>query len=392
MKTPLWMVFILGFLGFATSFGAHIVAVNLPDYAKQAGVGLAMIGLLISAYDFAELVGKPIFGAVSDRYGMKRTMLLGISVFTFASFLYPFVNPNLLLLIRFLQGIGAAAFSAVSLALVGVYYTAQRGRAYGIYNAIKGAGYVISPIVGTALVAQNNFSIIFYAVAGIGLLAFVLAVFLPSPKEDLGADALEDDDGKFSFTAMLDVIKQPHLWSWYIVIVVNMFFVGILFGFLPVRVALLNYDPTTRGILLSAAALSYLLVQPIAGTLADRMNPIRTVQVGLIASGIGIILIPFVRDVPLLLVTIFAGLGIGTVWTNSDTMMSQLAKTGQLGSTMGIAGSFKEFGDMLGPLLIGVVSQAFGLTDGFVVCGVLGLLSVLLLSRREVSTVSSPVN
>src|SRR5258706_16128844 len=126
MKTPLWMVFILGFIGFATSFGAHIVALNLPDYAKQVGVGLAMIGLLISAYDFAELVGKPIFGAVSDRYGMKRTMLLGISVFTFASFLYPFVNPNLLLLIRFLQGIGAAAFSAVSLALVGIYYTAQR--------------------------------------------------------------------------------------------------------------------------------------------------------------------------------------------------------------------------------------------------------------------------
>jgi MFS family permease len=81
-----------------------------------------------------------------------------------------------------------------------------------------------------------------------------------------------------------------------------------------------------------------------------------------------------------------AGIGIGTVWTNSDTMMSQLAKTGQLGSTMGIAGSFKEFGDMLGPLLIGVISQAFGLTAGFVVCRVLGLVSVLLLSRRQAST------
>jgi DHA1 family multidrug resistance protein-like MFS transporter len=104
MKTPLWMVFILGFLGFVTSFGAHIVAVNLPDYAKQVGVGLAMIGLLISAYDFAELVGKPIFGAMSDQFGMKRTMLIGVAVFTFASFLYPFVNPNLLLLVRFFTG------------------------------------------------------------------------------------------------------------------------------------------------------------------------------------------------------------------------------------------------------------------------------------------------
>src|SRR6266851_4975267 len=173
MKTPLWMVFVLGFLGFATSFGAHIVAVNLPEYAKEVGVGLAVIGLLIAAYDFAELVGKPIFGAVSDHYGMKRTMLIGIAVFTFASFLYPFVSPNLLLLVRFLQGVGAAAFSAVSLALVGAYYADRRGRAYGIYNAVKGAGYVISPLVGTAIVAHGDFSGIFYAVAGIGVVAFI---------------------------------------------------------------------------------------------------------------------------------------------------------------------------------------------------------------------------
>jgi hypothetical protein len=50
---------------------------------------------------------------------------------------------------------------------------------------------------------------------------------------------------------------------------------------------------------------------------------------------------------------------------------------------MGVAGTFKEIGDMLGPLLIGVVSQAFGLTTGFVSCGVLGLLSLLLITRRS---------
>src|SRR5258707_7261590 len=119
-KLPMYWALILGFVGFTTSFGAHIVAVNLPEYAQQIGVGLAMIGLLIAAYDFAELIAKPIFGAASDRFGMKRTMLLGIILFTAASLLYPFVSPALLLLIRFLQGVGAAAFSAVSLALIGV--------------------------------------------------------------------------------------------------------------------------------------------------------------------------------------------------------------------------------------------------------------------------------
>src|SRR5436190_19773932 len=110
MKNRLWMAFVLGFVGFATSFGAHIVAVNLPDYAKAVGVGLAMIGLLIAAYDFAELIAKPIFGSVADRYGMKRTMLIGIGLFIAASMLYPFANPNLLLVVRFLQGVARRRF------------------------------------------------------------------------------------------------------------------------------------------------------------------------------------------------------------------------------------------------------------------------------------------
>ncbi len=137
--TSTWIVLILGFVGFVTSFGAHIVAVNLPVYAKQVGVGIAIIGLLIASYDFAEIIAKPLFGALADRWGMKQTMLAGIIVFTVASLAYPWIDPRLLLFIRVLQGVGAAALSAVSLALVGVYYADRLGRAYGLYNAIKGA-------------------------------------------------------------------------------------------------------------------------------------------------------------------------------------------------------------------------------------------------------------
>src|SRR5690349_13246095 len=85
MRRSLIFAFILGFVGFVTSFGAHIVAVNLPVYAKTVGIGVAMIGFLIAAYDLAELAAKPIFGALADRQGMKRTMLIGIAVFIVAS-------------------------------------------------------------------------------------------------------------------------------------------------------------------------------------------------------------------------------------------------------------------------------------------------------------------
>jgi hypothetical protein len=52
---------ILALSGFVTSFGAHIVATNLPSYAEVAGVGALMIGLLIAIYDLAELFAKRVF-------------------------------------------------------------------------------------------------------------------------------------------------------------------------------------------------------------------------------------------------------------------------------------------------------------------------------------------
>ncbi|HEV8081365.1 MAG TPA: hypothetical protein VGP43_11665, partial [Chitinophagaceae bacterium] len=60
-----------------------------------------------------------------------------------------------------------------------------------------------------------------------------------------------------------------------------------------------------------------------------------------------------------------AGIGIGTVWTNSDALVSKLAAENAMGATMGVAGSFKELGDMIGHLLMGVIAQALGLNGAF---------------------------
>jgi MFS family permease len=152
-----WYLFILALCGFVTSFGAHIVATNLPAYAQTVGVGAFMIGLLIGVYDFAELFAKPAAGFIADRRGMKLTLLVGLAIFILGSLLFLLINPKLLLLIRFIQGLGAAALSTVSITLVAKYFTEGRGKAFGIYNAIKGAGYVIAPALGGFLVASYSF-------------------------------------------------------------------------------------------------------------------------------------------------------------------------------------------------------------------------------------------
>jgi MFS family permease len=366
---------VLGFVAFVTSFGAHVVAVNLPVYAQQVGAGAFMIGLLIAVYDFAELGAKPVFGFVADRRGTKTTMLAGIAVFSIASLSFLILPPRLLLLVRFLQGLGAAALSITSAALVADYFAEGRARAFGIYNAIKGAGYVLSPVAGGAIVWASRFSMIFVACFIVGTVAFILCLGLPRARQDTG---FEDDDA-FSFGVFLDAVRDRTLLPWYAIIVVNMFLVGILFGFLPVYVHSLGYEQLRNGLIVASATTSYLLVQPLAGMLADRSDPRKVMRAGLVLSSVGVVLVPFTAGLTLVTACVVGGLGVGTVWTNSDAMVSQLAQRGRTASALGIAGSFKELGDMLGPLLIGALTQAFGLKVSFVTCGVIGLSSIVFL-------------
>lgn len=109
---------ILILAGFVTSFGTYIIAANLPVYAKEVGTGFLGIGVLIALYDLAEVFAKPVFGYVADRKGMKITLISGLLLFSFSSLLFMFIDPELLFVVRLLQGMGAAAFSVASMSLI----------------------------------------------------------------------------------------------------------------------------------------------------------------------------------------------------------------------------------------------------------------------------------
>ena len=376
-----WYLGILALSGFVTSFGAHIVATNLPAYAETVGAGAFMIGLLIGVYDFAELFAKPVAGFIADRRGMKLTLLAGLAIFILGTLLFLVISPTLLILVRFIQGLGAAALSTVSITLVAKYFTTRRGQAFGIYNAIKGAGYVVAPALGGFLAHSYGFPMIFVVSAVVGIVALVLSLLLPADREEHAE--LADDDDALSLTQFLLIFKEPRLLPIYAVIVINMFLVGILFGFLPVYLYAIGYTALQSGTLVSIATVSYLLVQPVAGWLADRVAVQLTVLIGLLLAAAGIIVVTFTSGILLIVTVVLAGIGIGTVWTNSDTLVSTLAEDDQLGASIGAAQSFKEFGDMIGPLLIGALTQFFGVRIGFVTCGVLALLFLVALARSR---------
>jgi len=90
--------------------------------------------------------------------------------------------------------------------MVGILYKENKGKAFGIYNAIKGLGYVVSPVIGGAIVMKSSFAGIFYACAGIGVIALLLAFTLPADKQK--SSSAFDDDDDFSLKSLWVVLKK----------------------------------------------------------------------------------------------------------------------------------------------------------------------------------------
>src|SRR5260370_674752 len=222
-------------------------------------------------------------------------------VFIFGSFLFLIINPKLLVLVRFVQGLGAAALSTISISLVAKHFVQGRGQAFGIYNAVKGAGYVIAPALGGFIIHAANFAMIFVVSGCIGAVALLLSLFLPPDRSD---DATLDDDENITLAQFFSIFKEPRLVPVDAVIIINMFLVGILFGFLPVYLHSIGYTAIQSGSILSGATASYLLVQPLAGHLADQFEIRTTVIAGLLLAPLGIMMATFTSGIALTAVAI----------------------------------------------------------------------------------------
>jgi DHA1 family multidrug resistance protein-like MFS transporter len=216
---------------------------------------------------------------------------------------------------------------------------------------------VIAPAAGGFLATRYGFAMIFVVSASIRLVALMASLFLPN---DSRGPLDDDDDREASLRESLLIFRDPRLMPIYAVIVINMVVVGILFGFLPVYVHGLGYSASRSGTVVSIATAAYLLIQPVAGALADRYAMRTTVLLGVFVAALSIMAITFAYGWILIVTVIAAGMGIGTVWTNSDALVSASASPSQLGASIGAAQSFKEFGDMVGPLLVRGLTQFFG--------------------------------
>jgi len=195
-STNPWVVLVLICIAqFMVILDATIVNVALPSIQKDLGLSEANLQWIVNAYALVFGGFLLLGGRAGDLLGRKRLFLIGLVIFTGASFLDGVSQSSAMLIgSRALQGLGAALISPAALSIISTTFAEgkERSRALGVWAAIAIGGSAVGLILGGILTQAFSWPWIFFVNVPVGIIAFVLSWrLIPESKDEHAAQAFD---------------------------------------------------------------------------------------------------------------------------------------------------------------------------------------------------------
>ncbi|MFC9971162.1 MFS transporter [Spirillospora sp. NPDC127200] len=418
-----------------------IVGAALPDMQERLHTQLTGLQWIVDAYVLLVAMLLLSGGVFADRFGRKRLFLTGVVVFTAASVLCA-VAPSIGWLIagRVAQGIGAAALSPASLALLVSAYPApqERVKAIGLWAGLSGIGLAAGPLAGGVLTEAFGWPAIFLVNVPIGAVLLLAGLRVLNESRNPDAAAIDVPGtvlsvlgvgvltyalieggsrgwtsptilGGFAVAAVvlaafvvvegraaapmlpLRLFRQRLFTvSNTAMVVVGFALMGSSFFFSQFFVYVQDSSILRAGVQTLPATLAMVVVSPFAGRLAARYGFRLMVTLGLALAGLGLLALGFVHaDTDYTNVWWrLAVVGIGFALTMSPLTGAaiQAAAPQEGGLASGISSTTRQIGAVLGVAVLGAVvrtrqsggaSFEEGLNSAFVVAGVVTLATAV---------------
>ncbi len=164
-----------------------IVATAMPRILQELN-GLSLYTWVVTAYLLASTSMIPIYGKLSDLYGRKVVVLVGVLLFLAGSVLSgQSQSMTELIIFRAVQGLGSAGiFSTAFTVVADIFTPAERGRYQGLFGAVFGTSSILGPWLGGILTDTLSWRWVFYVNLPVGLVALSFIIFqMPALKPKL---------------------------------------------------------------------------------------------------------------------------------------------------------------------------------------------------------------
>jgi len=425
-STQRWVLVLTAIGSLMVALDTLVVSTALSTIRLHLGASLPQLEWTVNAYNLSFAVLLMTASALGDRLGRRRLFATGLGLFVAASAACALApNIGLLIAARALQGAGAALVVPIGLALLSAAFPPERrGTAIGIFSAITGLAVASGPLVGGAVVQGLAWQWIFWLNVPIGLVA--LPFVLRRMPESFGGRTSLDVPGLALITgAALGIVwglMRGNDAGWGSVEVVGALAAGValavafvaverraaapmlpmaffrsrafaagnasiffvfasLFGAVFFLAQFLQtgqgYGPLGAGLRLLPWTVTFMIVAPIAGTLADRVGE-RTFMVGgllLQAGGLGwlaLIATPHLAYGRFILPLIIAGCGVSMAIPSAQKSVVGSVALGDIGKAAGTNSMMRELGGVFGIAVLVAVFAAAGsyaspqaFSDGF---------------------------
>lgn len=349
---------------FIDLLGFSLILPLLPYYAETFQANHFVTGLLVASYAVAQLIGAPILGRLSDRYG-RRPVLIASIFGTFLGFLMLGFAKTLTMLFaaRILDGLTGGNLSIAQAYIADVTDARDRSKGLGMIGAAFGLGFIIGPITGGFL-SQWGYAVPALAAAALSLVNLVLIyAWLPESLTAEKRASMSDKKPAVTLGALLAALKRPFTGS----LLITRFFFGLAFAifqtiFSLYTLARFNLSAQNTGLILTYVGILSVIVQGfLVGrmTIRFREDMLMFFCAGLMAVSLaGWSLAPSV--IALLVVLTPTALAGGTLNTILSSTLTKAVEPQEVGGILGLAAAVESATRIFAPVIGGALLEQFG--------------------------------
>lgn len=363
---------------FVDVLGFGLILPLLPYYATRFGASALTIGLLTASYPAAQIIGGPVLGRLSDRFG-RRPILMASIAGTAVSFLILGAASTLWMLFagRVLDGLTGGNFTVAQSYITDVTSAKDRARGLGLTGAAFGLGFIIGPALG-GLLSQWSYSLPAYIAAAVATINVVLvAVLLPeSLTEERKAELAARPRGGFTTERLITALRRPLFGD---ALELRLFF-GVAFATFQTMFSLwglrhLGLDPQANGLLLAYVGVLSVVVQlALIGPLTRRFSEGLLLVVTLVVAGVFFAawgVSPSVPTLVLVLTPLVFAVAIQN--TISQSVLSKTVGPAEIGGAFGLSAAVQNVGSIAAPIIGGALIGGIGTWAPGLLAGVICL-------------------